>query len=70
MSNTDEINQLRLRLSEAQKLADMQQDRYMLAAANVVRIRQQIEDLLHDSPEPGWAAWHRSQKELRETIDE
>ena len=42
----DKINQLRQRLAEAQKLADQRQDQYMLAAANVLRIRDTLEDLL------------------------
>ena len=42
----DKISQLRLRHAEAQKLADRAQDRYMLAAANAVRIRNALEDLL------------------------
>ena len=46
----DKINQLRQRHAEAQKLADTAQDKYMLAAANVVRIRNALEDLLME----GW----------------
>ena len=46
----DKINQLRQRLAEAQKLADAAQDKYMLSAANVVRIRNALEDLLME----GW----------------
>lgn len=42
----DKISQLRQRLAEAQKLADAAQDQYMLAAANVLRIRDTLEDLL------------------------
>lgn len=42
----DKINQLRQRHAEAQKLADAAQDKYMLAAANAVRIRNALEDLL------------------------
>jgi len=42
----DKISQLRQRLSEAQKLADQKQDQYMSAAANVLRIRDALEDLL------------------------
>ncbi len=48
----DKINQLRQRLAEAQKLADQKQDQYMIAAANVLRIRDSLEDLLDD----GWRA--------------
>ena len=42
----DKIIQLRQRHAEAQKLADAAQDKYMLAAANAVRIRNALEDLL------------------------
>jgi len=42
----DKISQLRQRLAEAQKLADQKQDQYMIAAANVLRIRDALEDLL------------------------
>ena len=42
----DKISQLRLRHAEAQKLADRAQDKYMIAAANAVRIRNALEDLL------------------------
>ena len=42
----DKINQLRQRHAEASKLADVAQDKYMLAAANAVRIRNALEDLL------------------------
>jgi hypothetical protein len=42
----DKIIQLRQRHAEASKLADAAQDKYMLAAANAVRIRNALEDLL------------------------
>ena len=45
----DKISQLRQRLAEAQKLADQRHDQYMLAAANVVRIRNALEDLLMEA---------------------
>lgn len=42
----DKINQLRIRHAKAQRFADRAQDKYMLAAANAVRIRNALEDLL------------------------
>jgi len=45
----DKINQLRIRHAEAQKLADRAQDKYMIAAANAVRIRNALEDLLAEA---------------------
>jgi hypothetical protein len=49
----DKINQLRIRHAEAQKLADRAQDKYMIAAANAVRIRNALEDLLAEA----WINW-------------
>lgn len=45
----DKINQLRQRHAEASKLADAAQGKYMLAAANAVRIRNALEDLLMEA---------------------
>ena len=45
----DKINQLRTRHAEAQKLSDRAQDKYMIAAANAVRIRNALEDLLMET---------------------
>jgi hypothetical protein len=46
MQTNDRINQLRLRLSEAQEHEARVHLQYMQAAAYVCRIREQLEDLL------------------------
>jgi hypothetical protein len=46
MQTNDRINQLRLRLSEAQEHEAKVHLQYMQAAAYVCRIREQLEDLL------------------------
>ena len=46
MQTNDRINQLRLRLSEAQQQEATIHLQYMKAAAYVCRIREQLEDLL------------------------
>jgi ribosome-interacting GTPase 1 len=46
MQTSDRINQLRLRLAEAQKHESTAHHQYMQAAAYVCRIREQLEDLL------------------------
>ena len=68
----DKINQLRQRLSEANRYADHHYDIYMRALANVARIRERLEDLLAGGreAEPGWADYFERQKTLKEVIDE
>lgn len=46
MQTNDRINQLRLRLSEAQEHEAKAHLQYMQSAAYVCRIREQLEDLL------------------------
>jgi hypothetical protein len=48
MQTSDRINQLRLRLAEAQQHETAIHVQYMKAAAYVCRIREQLEDLLTD----------------------
>ena len=46
MNNTEKVNQLRIRLSEAQLHSRRLHDQYMQAMAQECRIRERIEDLL------------------------
>lgn len=48
MNKTDEINSLKLRLSEAQKYTEKCELAHAMALANQSRIRERLEDLLKE----------------------